>query len=392
VVAASLADRIGRPSLVMQALAPAQIDADGRRHRIAFVAPLHFGARAYVGGGERYPLNLARGVLAASTDAQVDLIAAGDEPRTVSPQPRLGVHVLPVTLPGRNAFDHVSAALVEALERVDLVHVHQAFTRPSQLAILVAKVLGKPVVLTDHGARANEIDSSVRYLDVVDRFVFQSRFAAEQFAVTGRQTTIPGGADTRFFRPSSQPLEREFVLFVGRLLPHKGIDRLLSALPPGLPCVVAGNAYAPDYARYIRAIAAGRQVTFVDDADDFTLRDLYRRAWATVVPSVYRDAWGNVYRAPELMGFTALESMACGTPTIVSTAGALPEFVRHGSTGYIFRSLDELCAQIRSLAGGDVDADEMGRRARKLVHEEYSLDVVGRRLWDAYLDVWQEQG
>ena len=48
------------------------------------------------------------------------------------------------------------------------------------------------------------------------------------------------------------------------------------------------------------------------------------RAWATVLPSVYRDCYGAVHQKPELMGFTLLESMSCGTPAIASRTGAMP--------------------------------------------------------------------
>jgi glycosyltransferase involved in cell wall biosynthesis len=359
--------------------------------RVAFVAPLHFGSHAYVGGGERYPLNLARGIVAADPGVHVHLIAVGERPHVVSLQPRLHVHVLPMTLAGVNDFDHASSSLGDVLEDVDIVHVHQAFTRPSQLAILVGKLLGKPIVVTDHGALTNRVQDTVPYLELVDLFVFQSRFAARQITAGSRRAVIPGGVDSRFFRPPRDAVEREFVLFVGRLLPHKGIDRLLCALPREVPCVVAGRAYDDGYARYVRAIAAGRDVTFVEDADDFTLRDLYRRAWATVLPSVHRDAWGSVYRAPELMGLTALESMSCGTPAIVSSTAALPEFVHDGSTGFVFEGLAELAERALALSKGDLDSDELGRNARASVESDYSLDVVGERLWRAYLDVWQRE-
>ncbi len=66
------------------------------------------------------------------------------------------------------------------------------------------------------------------------------------------------------------------------------------------------------------------------DADDATIRDLYHRSWATVLPSVYQDCFGGNHVAPELMGLTLLESMASGTPAICSRVGAMPEFVREG--------------------------------------------------------------
>lgn len=354
----------------------------------AFVTPKYFAADSYIGGGERYPLNLARGLLAADPRLAVEIIALG-EPRHTSIQPRLDLRVIPVSQRSPDPFEHVSDQIAEALESVALVHIHQAFVRPSQLAVLAAKFLGKPVVMTDHGAGLPLVDRAVQYLELVDLFVFQSRFAARRFvAQCGRgaepHTIVPGGVDDRFFRPPSARVEREHILFVGRLLAHKGIDRLVCALPPDIPLVIAGRPYDPGYERYVRALAAGRNVRFVVDGDDFEIRDLYRRAWATVMPSVHVDAWGRVYEAPELMGFSALESMACGTPTLVSATAALPEFVRHGETGFVFTSLGELGDLARQFAGGALDANALGDAARGLVEAEYSVEIVGRRLLDAY--------
>jgi len=363
-----------------------------RSTRVAVVAPLHFGPGAYVGGGERYPLNLARGLVAADPSVRVDLVAVGRPARVEALQPRLAVHVLEVTLPGRNEFDHVASSLVDVLEASDVVHVHQAFTRPSQVALLVAKFLGKPVVLTDHGAMTNTVEQVSGYLDLVDLVICQSRFAASQLRSAGRRVVVPGGVDDHFFRPAEKPTSRRHVLFVGRLLPHKGVDRLISALPPDLPLVVVGRPYEQRYARYVHALAATRDIRFVEDADDLALRSLYRQAWATVLPSVHRDAWGGVYPAPELMGLTALESMASGTPAVVSDAAALPEFVRDGETGFVFGSLSELRERLQALASGAVDPDAMGRRALGVVRAEYGLGVVGVRMWAAYTTIRERAG
>lgn len=344
-----------------------------------------------VGGGERYPLNVARGLLAADPDLHVDLIGVGHPPRVECVEPRLDVHVLDVTLRGVDPLDDVSAALPDVLAPADIVHVHQAFTRSSQVAILVAKLLGKALVVTDHGAMTNRVDDAVQYTGLVDLFVFQSRFAAAQIPAARRSIIIPGGVDTRFFRPPVEPVKRKHVLFVGRLLPHKGVDRLITALPADVPLVIVGRPYAPDYARYVRALGATKDITFVEDADDLAVRALYREALATVLPSVHRDAWGGIYQAPELMGFTGLESMACGTPAIVSSAGALPEFVRDRRTGFVFESLGELRARIEALASGAVDADALGAAGRAMVEEEYAVTVVGERLRNAYAELLSNQ-
>ncbi|MFL5844067.1 MAG: glycosyltransferase family 4 protein [Solirubrobacteraceae bacterium] len=353
--------------------------------RVAFLTPKHFGP--YIGGGERYPLNLARGLIAADSDVHVDIVAPGPVVGSVVAGPRLNLCTVPVAVEGESDLDHIAPEIWEPIERCDVVHVHQAFTRASQFAILIAKLLGKRLVVTDHGAVSNHIEHDVHYLDLVDLFVFQSQFARGRLEANRPHVVLPGGVDHRFFCPGPSPSQRSHVLFVGRLLPHKGVDRLLAALPPEVPCVIAGRPYDPDYTAYVHALGRGRTISFVENADDLALRRLYRDAIATVLPSVHRDAWGRVYEAPELMGFTALESMACGTPAIVSPAGALAEFVRHGETGFVFDSLTHLTTLIGELAGGDADAERMGTAARRRVEREYAVDVVGTHLLAAYREI-----
>jgi glycosyltransferase involved in cell wall biosynthesis len=354
------------------------------RRRIAFFTPMHFGADAYVGGGERYPLNLARGLVAADPGLEVEVLGMGPVARREALQPRLAVRVLPITAPAASPLDHLSGDLAGALEAADVVHVHQAFIRSSQVALLTAKFLGLPVALTDHGAMTNRTQDVVRHVDLADLVVFQSEFARGQVTVSTRSTVIPGGIDARFFRPAEAPVARRHVLFVGRLLPHKGVDLLLAALPRDVPLVVVGRPYDPGYAAYVRALAARRDVRFVHDADDLTVRELYRGALATVLFSTHHDAWGMTYEAPELMGMTGLESMACGTPAIVSRAGALAEFVEDGVTGFVCGSLGELAGRLEALADGRVSADALGATARRRVEERFGLDVVGARLAAAY--------
>ncbi len=125
-------------------------------------------------------------------------------------------------------------------------------------------------------------------------------------------------------------------------------------------------------------------MTFVTDADDDAILDLYRRAWATVLPSAYRDCYGNTYLWPELMGFTLLESMACGTPAICSNVGGMPEYVLDGVTGYVFDDLSTLTDRLRAWPSDPELVEQLGRQARRQVEAEYDFRVAGARLIEVY--------
>jgi glycosyltransferase involved in cell wall biosynthesis len=102
------------------------------------------------------------------------------------------------------------------------------------------------------------------------------------------------------------------------------------------------------------------------------------------LPSVYRDSEGNVHDAPELMGFTLLESMACGTPAIASRVGGMPEFIREEETGFVYNSLDELTTYLRRMATDADRVERMGRRASQVVREEFDYRVAGEKLYAVY--------
>jgi glycosyltransferase involved in cell wall biosynthesis len=353
--------------------------------KIACLTPNYFSDESYIGGGERYPLNLSRGVVESSGGRySVDLISFGPKSRTFTIEPGVTVRVLAAARPPRNPLDVVSWDLPAAIADADLVHVHQAYTRCSEMAYLVARQQGKPIVVTDHGGMTSSLGTSVGSLELTDHIVSNSNFGAMLYRTGTPITVIKGGVDGAYFCPPEQRSARDRVLFVGRLLPHKGIDRLIDALPRELPLTVCGRAYHPEYFEALKGLAAGKDVTFITDADDRAILDLYRRAWVNVLPSVYRDYYGQTHLCPELMGFTLLEAMACGTPVICSNVGGMPEYVIDGETGFVVDDLPALTERLRQLAGDPTLVEQMGLQARRQVEREYDFRIAGARMIAVY--------
>lgn len=352
---------------------------------VAYLTPLYFDSASYIGGGERYALNLARGVVESSGGRYtVTLISYGEAPFERDLAPGVRLRVLRVARTPSDPLDALSWDLPAAIAGADLVHLHMAFTRSGEVGLLAAKQQGKPVVASDHGGWSSWLGQSVGHLELADRIVAYSDFGARLFRTNTPVTVIKGGVDDQRFRPPSPRPARDRVLYVGRLLPHKGIDRLIAALPDPLPLTVCGRPYHAEYHAHLLRLARGKPVTFVTDADDAAISDLYARAWCNVLPSVHRDCYGKTYVAPELMGLTLLEAMACGTPAVAARTAAMPEFVRHGVTGFLFRDEAELAGLLQSLARDPDLVERIGRAARHEVEREYGLAVVGARLAALY--------
>jgi glycosyltransferase involved in cell wall biosynthesis len=359
--------------------------------RIAYVTPLYFAEQSYVGGGERYVLNLARAVTrAAGGTLAVEVISYGVDARTSRLDGQIKLRVLPTAREPRHPLDAVSWEIAEALRNVDLVHVHQPFTRSGELAIIASKFLGKPVCVTDLGGVASRVGLSSGILDVVDEVIALSRFSQSLFRTATPVSVVKGGVDDEFFSPGETVTRRDRFVYAGRLLPHKGIDRLLLALPRGMPLTICGRPYDEKYYRLLQKLAANKEVEFRLTATDEELRTLYRRAWGVVLPSVYVDLFGSSYVAPELMGLTLLEAAACGAPGICSRVGGLPEFVIDGKTGFVFDSLPDLRGRLRRLARDSELVTRLGTEGQKLVKDRYGLRPVGARILARYEKMLEE--
>ncbi len=356
---------------------------------VAYLTPLYFDPASCLGGGERYPLNLARGVAASpGPPVRVVLISFGREAHRQTLGPGVDLQVLPLAGRAIHPLDATSWALPSALVGASLVHIHQPFTRCGELGFLIARQERIPVCVTDHGGDSSPLGRDAGMLEQVDRVIAYSDFGASFFRGHPRVSIVKGGVDAGWFQPPALRPTRDRVLFVGRLLPHKGVDVLISAMPPDLPLTVCGQPYDAGYFEYLRTLAVGKRVTFMTDADDETVRDLYTRAWATVLPSVHRDCQGGVHQKPELMGFTLLESMACGSPAVASRTGAMPEFITQGSNGYIYDTPTELKKILQKLASDPDHVEDLGRQARETVLRDYDLSVAGAKLRAVYDQLW----
>jgi glycosyltransferase involved in cell wall biosynthesis len=354
-----------------------------RNMRVAFITPASF--EHVRGGGERYVLNLARGVARASAGAvEVEVVVPGERSSRRALDEGVWLRSCRVEPSTSGPGSAVSWELIEAALAADVIHMHQVFTLFGESVVLAARASGRPLCVTDHGGWHSTAGRELGLLHLADAVVAYSRFGAAALGTSQPVTVVEGGVDTRFFSPGERELPREHVLFVGRILPHKGVDVLVRACPRELRLVIAGTAPDPEYLEEVEALARDRSVTFVLDASDEQIRDLYRGALAVAAPSVYVDLTGRFHAHPELMCLAMLEGMACAAPAVCLRTGALPEYVEEGVTGFVADDEAGLTECLTRLAADPVATRRMGVAARERVCARWDLEVAGRRLLDLY--------
>jgi glycosyltransferase involved in cell wall biosynthesis len=273
------------------------------------------------------------------------------------------------------------------LHRADVLHCHQFNYLATSVAILLGALLQKPIFVTDLGGRTTLASTNLQLARLVCRFLHLTEFAATWTKTSERSTLIFGGVDTDRFALPASLVPRDRILYVGRILPHKAIDVLIRAAGDDIPLTIAGRPYYQRYYDDLQSLAQGTQVQFITDADDARILDLYQRAQAIVLPSVYTDMYGQHYEGnSEFLGLTLLEGMACGAPAICTNVGGMPEIVRDGVTGFVVPPHDPatLRARLLQLRENPDLVAAMGERAAQEVRDRYTWEEVADRCLTAY--------
>jgi alpha-maltose-1-phosphate synthase len=358
--------------------------------RVVHVAPTPFGSAGIFGGGERFPLELAR-MLACHVDCE--LISFGRAPRAWSDASGLHLRVLrSFARIGGHPAHPLALGLGHALAEADVVHTHHLRSAPSRLAALHAYVRDIPRVVTDHGLGGGRRGILPR---LYDRYLTVSAYSARRLAAPAARTRVVyGGADPARFSPDPDA-RRRGVLFVGRLTPHKGPDRLIDALPEDAELRVVGSGghdrHAPEreYPDLLRRLAARRRVEFLGTVADRELPALYRGVQVLAVPSVHVTCYGRAIAVSELLGLAAIEAMASGTPVVASRLGGLPEVVDDGVTGFLVEpgNVAELRARLAEVLGDRGLAARLGRNGRERALEMFTWEACADRCLAAYSEL-----
>lgn len=177
-------------------------------------------------------------------------------------------------------------------------------------------------------------------------------------------------------RASEPPL----LLFVGRVVPQKGLHMLLRALSSvrsPFQLVVAGAG--PDLGRN-RALAAElglrHRVNFVGWVNPERRAAYYRQASAVVVPPVW----------PEPFGLVGIEAMSYAKPVVAFRVGGIPEWLEDPITGFLIEPyhLRTMASKIDDLLRDPDGAREMGQTGRQRVQRFFSEEVYRASLLEIY--------
>jgi glycosyltransferase involved in cell wall biosynthesis len=178
--------------------------------------------------------------------------------------------------------------------------------------------------------------------------------------------------------PPSPGQNQGYFLFAGRLSGEKGVRTLIKAFQ-GLkwPLLIAGTG--PLESEYRREAEDSPHIRFTGFQTAKALEDLYRNAYAFILPSEWN----------ETMGLAGMEALAYGKPLVGSRIGGIPELVEDGVNGLLFEpwnatDLRTKVEFLRNLSAGDYV--RMCRNARESALPRFSME----RHYEGLMEVYQK--
>jgi glycosyltransferase involved in cell wall biosynthesis len=347
--------------------------------------------------------------------------------RTGAKEPWTRVPYEEVKSPGgalRLAADRTNFAL-QALRRLrgldpDVIHVHLPFA--ANVMVTVAPWLRDRMVYTAHMGDLRmdllEDDSGVDVPGVLELFS-PDVYLAERVAQTtvlnpeirdafveggvppGRVEVVPNGVDLERFgevpeadaarvREAYGLDDRPFVLYVGTVMPRKGVTELVRALGsvaeredvPTPRAILAGEntldeGYTARVEELIAELGLEENVDLTGFVDGDDLPALYALADVFVVSSL-----------EEGFGMTAVEAMAAGTPVVGTRVGGLPTIIEDGKQGRLVEPGDAaaLADALAEVLGDPELRERMAERARSRARD-FSWEAVGEQVEAVYHEV-----
>ncbi|HVN28578.1 MAG TPA: glycosyltransferase [Candidatus Binataceae bacterium] len=211
-----------------------------------------------------------------------------------------------------------------------------------------------------------------RYADVLDRyaaevdvFLAPSRFAGEMHARRGfsrAMTYLPSFVEVPAATRSERPHSRPYFLFVGRLEAVKGVRSLIETWRKvsDTDLLIAGDGAD---AVNLRALASDNpRVRFLGYTTQRELGPLYDHCIATIVPSLMYEVFTTV----------VLEAFAHKAPIIARDHGPLREMIEDSGGGLLYRSEEELLADVTRLTRDSMTRDELGANGFRMMTGKWS--------------------
>ena len=337
--------------------------------RIAQVAPLYESVPpALYGGSERVVSWLTEELVALGHD--VTLFASGDSRTSAKLFPACA-KALWRDISIRETLPHHVLLAEQVLRRssdFDIVHFHCDYVH-----LPLVHLLSAPAITTMHGLIHAPDHLNLFHAFPKARLVAISERQKQPIPEASWCGTVPHGMPPELHSFVATP--EEYLLFLGRISPDKGIERAIEiAKRSKRRLKIAAKIYEEDRAYFtqtIKPLLDGLQIDFLGEVGGQLKNDLIGKACGLLFPIEWQEPFGLVL----------IEALACGTPVVAWNRGSIPEIIEHGVHGYVVDSIDDAVDAVNNLS----------RINRTCCRSHFNQCFTTQKMAQRYLKIYQQE-
>jgi glycosyltransferase involved in cell wall biosynthesis len=367
-----------------------------------------------VGGIETYAYNLAKGLVDAGHEVKVYTAHIPGFPAYENWE---GIHIHRFHAIARPFSYPFIPGLIPALtrDRCDLLHAHINSPMTVDFTAFSSRLINIPLVITYHAdAIISDLATKIPgFRRMLSQIYWLSRHTAANIAkrliVTSptyleissflqryreKTSIIPAPVNPYYLTPIEDTHHAKtrlgfnpqtpLILFVGRLVPYKGLDTLLHAFkhilthkPTTQLAIVGSGPQLPMLQETCQQLGLDKSVHFLGILPRKKLRDAYSACDVFVLPSRSRS---------EAFGIVLLEAMARAKPVVATNVGGIPYVVNNGKTGLLVPPSNQtsLADAIIQLLMNPKTRQQLGQAGHQRVTEHFTRPPITRKLEELY--------
>lgn len=301
--------------------------------------------------------------------------------------------------------------LWQNIRNYDLLHIHGIFSYAPTIAMAIAHHQKVPYIITGHGqlnkwSLQQKTFKKQIYINLIAKYFLNhsqsthfttvaEQKEASPLNLTSSSFVLPLGiyppqkilnAHEKLQKYLNIPADEPIILFLSRLHYVKGLDYLIPALGKlshhRFTFIVAGSGDS-DYETEIKTLV---KTHGIEDRTHFTgfvkgeTKDLLIQGADIFALTSYSENFG----------ISVLESLAAGTPVIITPGVALSDIVQQQHLGYVTElNIKAIAATIENFLDHPQESKEMGYRARQFILDNYTWDKIASKMISVYENIIQ---
>lgn len=309
-------------------------------------------------------------------------------------------------------FGYIPISIFKKIKKINPVLIHAHFVLNGAIVLplverlhvpFILSALGSDVTLSDKATRRNSLTGKIylkrrkRLSESVTKIIVPSQFLLHRAISRGfdkqKILVLSHGVNLSNFSTSHKVRDDDRILFVGRLVPVKGLNYLIQAIRilkqrgERITLSIIGDGVMRQVYEDLARLELISGYEFLGEQPQDVVRSYMEKSSLFCMPSISMPDGQT-----EAFGLVFAEALAAGLPAVSFDTGGVSEVVQNGVTGFLVKeaNVEELADAIQKLLENHDLQNKMSAASRQRAEQYFNLQKQNNLLEKQYIMLLQE--